>query len=243
MVSRLYRDHGYDDGKLGEDISWLQQAPLWGFIIYRCDYRSDDAWKTFVDTWSSRVKSYLTKQYGDTGLVGKMLFTVKDDRTTLDNASIERVHKLFSEWIRSKEAHAERKAAGYGRISFPRYDYCVHVDAQALDTCLAWFDRTHENDDPFPVSVNHEDFGEPAYVNIVRAEEKLYLTSELTETVREVYPEDEEFEDDEEDKGPVSVKMQLSYVVPAVYTRMSTLDDPSRWANSFHRDNGNICSL
>jgi hypothetical protein len=148
-----------------------------------------------------------------------MLFTVKNDRSTLDNASVEQVNKLFSEWIRSKEAHAERKAAGYGLISFPRYDYCVHVDAQALDTSLAWFNRTHKTDDPFPVSGNYKDFGEPAYVNIVRVEERLYLTPELTEAVEEVYPEDEEFEDDENDKGPISVRMELPYVVPAFYTR------------------------
>lgn len=129
---------------------------------------------------------------------------------------------LFSEWIRSDEAHAERKAAGYGHISFPRYGYCVYVDARALDTCLEWFARTREKDDPWPVSANYQDFGEPAYVNIVRAEERLFLTPELTEAVRERFPEDEEFEDDAEDKGPVSAKMELSCVVPAVYTRMCT---------------------
>lgn len=220
---RIYHKYGYGDGELGENVSWLRQAPHWGFLVYRCDYRSDDAWKTFVNSWSSRVKSYLNEQYGDADLVGKMLFTVKDDRPSLDNASVERVHKLFSEWIRSDEAHTERKAAGYGHISFPRYDYCVHVDARALDTCLEWFARTHEDDDPWPLSVDYQDFGKTAYVNIVRAEESLQLTPDLNEDVRETYPEDEEFEDDEEDKGPVSVKMELSYVVPAVYTRMCTL--------------------
>jgi hypothetical protein len=218
--SLLYPKYGYDDGRLGEDVSWLQQAPHWGFLIYRCDYRSDDAWKTFINDWSSRVNSYLNEQYGGTDLVKKMLFTVKDDHSTLNNASVERVHKLFSEWIRSDEAHAERKAAGYGHISFPRYDYCIHVDARALDTCLEWFVRTRENDDPWPVSAKYQDFGEPAYVNIVRAKERLYLTPELTEAVREKFPEDEEFDDDEEDESAIFIKMDLSCVVPAVYTRM-----------------------
>jgi hypothetical protein len=101
-----------------EDVSWLRQAPHWGFLIYRCDYRSDDAWKIFIKGWLSRVKSYLNEQYDDADLVRKMLFTVKDDRSALDNATVERVHKLFFEWIRLDKAHAERKTAGYEDISF-----------------------------------------------------------------------------------------------------------------------------
>jgi hypothetical protein len=223
MRSRLRHESGEGDGNLGERISWLRQAPHWGFLIYRCDYRSDDAWKTFLEGWTSRVKSYLNEQYNDADLLEKMLFTVKDDRLSLNNASVDQVHNLFSAWIRSDEAHAERKAAGYGLISFPRYDYCVHVDARALDVCLEWFARTSEDHDPWPLSVHYQDFGKKAYVNVVRAEERLHLTPELTEAVQETYPEDEDIEEDEDDKGPLSVKMELSYVVPAVYTRMCTL--------------------
>jgi hypothetical protein len=57
--SRLYYGHGCRDGPTGEDTCWLQQVPLWGFLIYRCDYRSDDAWKTFINEWSNRVRCYL----------------------------------------------------------------------------------------------------------------------------------------------------------------------------------------
>jgi hypothetical protein len=110
MGSGRYHKYPYGDGVLGGDVSWLRQAPHWGFLIYRCDYRSDDAWKTFINGWSSRVKSYLNEQYDDADLVRKLLFTVKDDRSTLNNATVERVHKLFSEWIRSDEAHAKPKA-------------------------------------------------------------------------------------------------------------------------------------
>jgi len=219
-MAGLYHRYGWGSGNTGEDIDWLRNAPHWGFLIYRCDYRSDDAWKTFVDGWSSRVQQYLNEQYDDAELVGKMLFTVKDDRSSLDNASVDQVHKLFSEWIRSDEAHAERKAADRN-ISYPRYGYCVHVDSRALDACLERFARTREEDDAWP---NHRDFGKPAYINMVRAEKELYLTPELTEAVRETFPEDEESEDEEEDNGPVSIKVELPYVMPAAYTQMCTLN-------------------
>jgi hypothetical protein len=120
ISSRLYYEHDCRDGPTVEDIGWLQQAPLRS-LVYRCDYRSDDAWKTFINEWSNRVRSYLNGYYDDPDLVGKMPFTVKDDHSTLNNASIEQVQKYFSNWIRSDEAQAEREAADYGLISFARY--------------------------------------------------------------------------------------------------------------------------
>ncbi|KAF2852202.1 hypothetical protein T440DRAFT_506634 [Plenodomus tracheiphilus IPT5] len=244
MSSRIYHKHGDSEGPQGEDISWLLSPPHWGFLIYRCDYRSDAAWNTFINNWSRRVKAYLTSQYSTTEFADKLLFTVQNDRASLNNASIEQVHKLFSTWIRSDEAYAERKVSGYGHISFPRYTYCVRVDAQALDSCLEWFARTREYADPWMMSEEYDcESGKKAYVNIVRAEEELYFTPELEEEVREVFPEDEEFEDDgEEDKGPVAVKMELWCVVPAVYTRIFLITDPGRW-DCFHRDGTNICSI
>jgi hypothetical protein len=82
------------------------------------------------------------------------------------------------------------------------------VDAQSLDTCLEWFSRTQKQNEPWPMDVNygHE---KPAYVNIVRVEERLHLSPELTEATKVAFPEDEEFDDDKDDRGPVSVKMEL----------------------------------
>jgi hypothetical protein len=88
MGSGLYCNYGHRDGELGENTSWLRYASHWGFLIYRCHYRSNDAWNAFIESWSGRVKSYLDEQYDDADLVGKMLFTVKDDRSSLDNASV-----------------------------------------------------------------------------------------------------------------------------------------------------------
>jgi hypothetical protein len=169
------------------------------------------------------VKRYFAEQYGDLDayIVDKMLFTVKDDRSSLSNASVDQVHKLFTEWVWSDEARAERKTAGYGLISYPRYEYCVHVDARALDTCLEWLALAREDDGPWPQRVYLEHPGLTAYVNMIRAEESLHLTPELTKAVIETCPEDEEIEDPD-DRSPISVKMELSCINPAFYTRMCT---------------------
>jgi hypothetical protein len=94
MGSGLYYRYGHGDGKQREYVSLLRHAPYWGFLIYRCDYHSDDARNAFIEGWSSRVKSYLDEQYDDVDLVGKMQFTVKNDRSFLDNASVHQVQEL-----------------------------------------------------------------------------------------------------------------------------------------------------
>jgi hypothetical protein len=93
------------------------------------------------------------------------------------------------------------------------------VDAQSLNSCLEWFSLTQKHNEPWPREMNYG-HGKPAYVSIVRVKERLHLSPELTEAGKVRCPEDEEFDDDEDDRGPIFVKMKLPYVVPAVYMRI-----------------------
>ncbi|KAF2035000.1 hypothetical protein EK21DRAFT_107632 [Setomelanomma holmii] len=209
LAPGLYHEYIHGSGPYGENVSCLRYSAHWGFLIYRCDYRLDEAWKTFMDEWSRRVKSYLLEQYEDPELVGRLLFTVKDDRTSLNNTSVEDVHKQCSEWVRSDEAHAERKAAGYGHISFPRYDFCVHTNA----------------------------IGKAAHVTIIRVDKPMVVKPDLTLDLSGGYVEGEEvYKEDEEDKGPISIKVHLPYVLPDVYTEMFSNDDMARWTWGFSCD-------
>jgi hypothetical protein len=112
-----------------EDVSNLRSSPFWGFLIYRCDYRSDAAWTVFMQKWSNWVREYTELHYSDTGCAERLRFTVKDDKANLDGAGVQDVHKLFAKWIRLEEAFEEYREVEFGRFSFPRYSYCVHFDA------------------------------------------------------------------------------------------------------------------
>jgi hypothetical protein len=97
------------------------------------------------------------------------------------------------------------------------------VDTRALDSCLQWLAYPHEDDDPFPIGAYLQDSELTPYVNIVRAEETLSLAEDLTKAVVQTYPEDKELEEDPDDMSPISVKMELPWVLPAVYTNICTL--------------------
>jgi hypothetical protein len=76
-------------GPFVEDVSWLDRPPFFGFVIYRCDYRKE--WDAFISTWTLGEEMYRVQQYGAAGIdiAGKLLFTVHDDRTALEDASAE----------------------------------------------------------------------------------------------------------------------------------------------------------
>lgn len=75
----------------------ISSVSNWGFIIYRCDYQSDDAWKTFIDNWAAIVKEELQESYKDNNkLLQTLHFTVRDDRSSLEGASIEKVRALHT---------------------------------------------------------------------------------------------------------------------------------------------------
>jgi hypothetical protein len=129
----------------------------WGFLIYRCDYRSDDSWAKSMSTYRWNV--YRSLEYGKaTDLRSSLKFTVKEDRKTLDGADVDRVREIFQDWTRGDEAKEELRYAPYnGPFCYVRYTYCVHVDANAVDSVV--------NRAPQPPIPDHGYIG---YVNLVR---------------------------------------------------------------------------
>lgn len=52
----------------------------WGFIIYRCDYQSDDAWYEFMEGWAAMVREALQDYKDGDKLLQSLEFIVRDDR-------------------------------------------------------------------------------------------------------------------------------------------------------------------
>ncbi|CAO2649253.1 Nn.00g066380.m01.CDS01 [Neocucurbitaria sp. VM-36] len=224
---------GIASGPYSEPAEWLRGSPKWGFLIYRCDYRSDKAWKTFIDGWSDRVNTWLLEDpdYKDASLMNTLEFTVKEDRSLLDGASIEQVRTLFSSWTRSEEAMAERQKAP-NWVSFPRYDFCVHVDARSLDGCLKYFSLPREEADHLLLGIGDSaKVGEAAYVNFLRTKERYFPDGSG-------YVEEEDLEEggiEVEEDVINSIKLHLPYVLPATYVDMFYLTDFDRWLSGFDR--------
>jgi hypothetical protein len=115
-----------------------------------------------------------------TDLAASLDMRVRSDQSALDGASVDRVRDAFKAWVDSTEAKEETKDAplNWGGADYPRYTYCVHVDADAVDSVVR---RA-----PQPPRFDGEKVG---YVNLVRLD------------MREITDGGEDGEDEEEDDG------------------------------------------
>ena len=111
----------------------------WGFTVYRCTYGDDGAWEQLM-TRLYRCVSENLQSSGVEDLTELLDMTVHED-AELDGASKDVARKRFQKWL-ATEANEERlnnDAApvfieSYGRKvgTTPRYQYCLHVDEEAL---------------------------------------------------------------------------------------------------------------
>jgi hypothetical protein len=104
----------------------------WGFLIYRTDHRDDDTFNSLVKFLQTTTHRSLERRDGH-DLKQTLDLTVKADKKLLENASLERVQKVFTEWILSDEARLELKAAPWQGIgNYARYTSCVVADLEVL---------------------------------------------------------------------------------------------------------------
>lgn len=225
--------------RLYEAPNTITKAPKWGFIIYRCDYQSDDAWNDFINSWATLVKEELQTSYKDGGLLLQTLkFTVRDDRSSLEGASVEKVRTLHMAWAESGESVAEQAEIAKTRTHYclARYSYCIHVDSAALNSCLKYFavlqSRKAASDklcEGYWVAENN------AYVNLVSI---LYP--------RPINEEETQAEAEEEGWGlvedaPVCIKANLPAVLPEMYGEVG--NGFSLWAQEIRRDPNSVFQL
>ncbi|OCK72872.1 hypothetical protein K432DRAFT_387656 [Lepidopterella palustris CBS 459.81] len=176
----------------------------WGFLIYRCDYSSDDAWAKFISTVQLQMREGL-ELLRATDLVPTLEMTVKEDRETLDGASVDQVREIFKSWVQGNEAKEELRDAPYpGPFQYVRYTYCVHVDADALDSIV--------NRAP---QLPKRDYKRIGYVNLVQlcARDMIPYSDPS-----DVDPEEEEHDEDEGDEN--FVKVPLDCLDPERYAQL-----------------------
>jgi hypothetical protein len=168
---------------------WLYQYKLskWGFLIYRCTYEDDKAWQRFMETLKELVHCRLERDDG-LDLEESLELTVRDNRAELDGASVDQVRERFKAWV-GEDGKAEQQGADYFNRT-PRYVYCIHIDAAALDSVGG-------------MSLN-PDYSSLCYVNIVDASWEFDPEEEVDET------------DDRRDIG--YLRMDVHQLIPEAYS-------------------------
>jgi hypothetical protein len=118
-----------------EDIEYHKHT-CWGLVIYRCTYASDKLWENFMSNVRYKIEEGLVINKAYT-LKETLALTTKEDRESLDGATVQQVREIFKDWVRSKEARNKTgEGAPCGAFKSPRYTYCVHVDANVIDSVV-----------------------------------------------------------------------------------------------------------
>lgn len=174
----------------------IRKKLKWGFNIYRCDYQNDDAWRAFMQIWSEEVSSGVKSLYVDGGrIAGALDMSVYSDRKALEGATVEQVQAMHA-------THTKEQAK-QGRDIY-HSDYCVHIDTDALYSCLRVLQLPEEQQYQFGMPKRYPRdpaLGKSPYVNVIRPPSPFHDGKEAAEDT----------------KLPVSIKVYLWTVLPNMY--------------------------
>ena len=104
----------------------------WGLVIYRCTYESDPDWSEFMARLRHQIHRTL-EFYKGLNMLNSLAVTVFEDPASLDGASKSAVREHFTKWA-ATVPEAEQGTANAAMSQ--RYRYCIHVDAEALDSLV-----------------------------------------------------------------------------------------------------------
>lgn len=156
----------------------------WGFVIYRCDYTDDALFDRFISNLRSHANSYhrRNKQDRTTGLY--LRWTIIQDREGLDGATKDAVRQRFIEWREGLSVERDGPGADHRVTPYlPRFEYCVHVGKDSLDSLRA-YEAASESGQAVP----------PVFFALVRAERR-----------PEGLPDDYDPDEDERDECDVDL--------------------------------------
>jgi hypothetical protein len=205
----------------------------WGFIIYRCTYDDDSAWDRFMHHLNACKDAALIDTYDDEYLALNLDWNVQQD-PSLDNATIDQVRNKFRAWVATDARTELPTSADYQDkihgllLEYPRYKYCIHVDAESMQSVL---------DGPSPTE---PDLHGVSYVNLIRADHAWEAwAKEPAESRDESEPQDE---NEPELEGRTSldvgwIKVAVKGLVPEVY---ETLVNDYMWDVFYVRPNKGV---
>ncbi|KAK4992678.1 hypothetical protein LTR50_001013 [Elasticomyces elasticus] len=165
---------------------------IWGWIIYRCTYDSDEQWQAFLERFTYYVHATLVFHNGQ-DLESSLDIQVLQEREIFDGATPDVVRQYFKQWADVASELEQGRPAGLAQ----RYRYCLHVDQEAVESVLAG---------PEPP----EDELGNGYVNIVMIPPGYGAEPDDAEEEAEATEVEEDKEDDEPQLDPAY--MRISYV-------------------------------
>ncbi len=202
----------------------LQQQSLkhWGFVIFRCTYRSQEKW----DRLLAHIQQHAREQFAACGMAEvyetAATWTLFEDAAALEGAGLAETSRRFSEWVWADDG-GQREMEGRSVLKgnwvyCPRYFFYLHVDEEGLESV-----------------VDGDGEGEQGWVRAVRAD--IVLTREdRLKSAREKGEEEEE-EEDEYEMLDLRKKVVIDEIVD-LYAALLSID---RWYNILTEDG--VCQI
>ncbi|KAM7212854.1 hypothetical protein V8F06_011752 [Rhypophila decipiens] len=113
----------------------------WGFVLIRTTYSSEANWAEFLAIINDSIKVWPFRAENEAhwhDLYDKHVMTVLEDAKTLSGANLSLTARVFTDWINSPEAQAEREGTKISERSMysPRYHFYIHADEATVQQVL-----------------------------------------------------------------------------------------------------------
>ncbi|KAK4118044.1 hypothetical protein N657DRAFT_651707 [Parathielavia appendiculata] len=123
-----------------KDALDLYRLNDWGFVLFRCTYRSQEKW----DKFAALVWGHARDPFEEAGLMhvyARMRWTVFENPAGLDGADIVETSRRFMDWV--ERGPGGRELAGSVFCNFPpdcvdtpRHTFFLHVDEESLESVV-----------------------------------------------------------------------------------------------------------
>ncbi|KAF4550403.1 Hypothetical protein D9617_17g046710 [Elsinoe fawcettii] len=121
----------------------VEDEGVWGFIIYRCAYKSDEEWSRFLQVLNDNVRESLEAEDEEfLDLMDSLDWDVQND-PELENASKGEVRRSAYALVNRPYPKLiiyrrfQRWATEHSDLSSPRSNFCIMVDQDCIDATLS----------------------------------------------------------------------------------------------------------
>ena len=111
-------------------LALLPEVKKWGWVIYRCTYGDDTAWKKFRDRIEVESREYIA-QSDAPEIAERLEWTWIEDAATLDGVSTMVLRERFNAWVADEVA---RQPGDYHPWGVSRFNKFIKVDQESLDS-------------------------------------------------------------------------------------------------------------
>ncbi|KAL2808973.1 hypothetical protein BJX63DRAFT_407186 [Aspergillus granulosus] len=106
---------------------------IWGLVLYRSTYKSTADWAEFMRRLQFRTQEFIEIGHPP-DLINSFRLTVMEDQAAFDGATTSIIREHFKQW--TETAVEEEQGVGVRPRDAQRYQYCLQVDEDALETVV-----------------------------------------------------------------------------------------------------------